>query len=295
MCSLTIYIPSYNRSEYLTRTLNHLCTSIERFGLESEVCIVVSDNCSEDSGYSEIVENYSSKKYFSYVRQTVNIGLAANITFGFSNLDFEYIWVLSDDDTLDLSFIPKLMSYIQNETFDHFYIRSSITGDSRCDEIHGGELNNSKNILETYSCFAMLGLISANIYSKRICKYCYVGYDLCWTLFPHVAMFLEMVDKNTDIKSRILGGNENKLVWDGRRRSYSPRNAYAGMMRLGGELSPANRTVFLNTMLNDFGRSHIFNLFFSDRLFRFYYINSFGYLALWKLLVKVFHGKLKIG
>ncbi|MDO6764800.1 glycosyltransferase family 2 protein [Agarivorans sp. 1_MG-2023] len=295
MYSLTIYIPSYNRSEYLSRTLSNLSASIEKFGLESDVCIVVSDNCSEDSGYSDIVHDYSSKSYFSYVRQTVNIGLAANINFGFSSLNFEYIWVLSDDDSLELSFVPKLISYIRDGKFDHFYIRSSITGDFRCDEVHGDALSDSRAILETYSSFAMLGLISANIYSKRICEYSSIGYDLSWTLFPHVAMFLKMLDETRYVKSKILGSKENKLIWDGRRRSYSPRNAYAGMMRLGGELNPENRKVFLNTLLDDFGRSHVVNLFFSDKLFRFHFIDSFGYSALFKLFVKVVSGKLKIG
>ena len=76
---LTIAIPTYNRSEYLKRSLENIITQIlevDNFGESIE--LVVSDNCSTDNT-AEVIKNLSSKySFIKYNKNDENFGSDKN-------------------------------------------------------------------------------------------------------------------------------------------------------------------------------------------------------------------------
>jgi glycosyltransferase involved in cell wall biosynthesis len=75
---LTIYIPTYNRAESLIKQLE----AINYSGMKEYIEVIISDNCSNDVGYSK-VKDFCEKENFVYKKNSLNIGADANIFNGF--------------------------------------------------------------------------------------------------------------------------------------------------------------------------------------------------------------------
>lgn len=97
---LEIFLPTYNRNKHLLRTLTQLTAP------ESPVrscSLTVLDNASTD-GSSELIGEFAAKfPNLKHIRHAKNIGGNANIARAFELARAEYVWVLCDDDTYDLS------------------------------------------------------------------------------------------------------------------------------------------------------------------------------------------------
>jgi len=99
--SLSILIPTYNRSKKLLRLLNNIEEEISYIGKTNlKVDVVISDNASiDDTG--NVVASFISHKYrLSYFRQDTNVGFDRNIKFLYEKADSDYVWFLADDDIL---------------------------------------------------------------------------------------------------------------------------------------------------------------------------------------------------
>lgn len=97
---LEIVIITYNRKKEIARTLDSLTAS---YSPVRQCPITILDNCSTD-GASEVCAEYA-RQYanIKHVRHPRNIGGNANICRAYEIADKEYVWCLSDDDTLEWS------------------------------------------------------------------------------------------------------------------------------------------------------------------------------------------------
>ncbi|RZK39533.1 MAG: glycosyltransferase, partial [Hymenobacter sp.] len=94
----SIAIPTYNRANLLSKTLESVWQQIS--GLADQIEIIVSNNASTDHT-REVVEQYSAKfQHFRYCENETNTGADANIAQAFRLSTGTYAWVLSDDDLL---------------------------------------------------------------------------------------------------------------------------------------------------------------------------------------------------
>jgi glycosyltransferase involved in cell wall biosynthesis len=92
--SLSICIPTYNRPEKIRSTIIKLA-GIKQIDF---VKILIVDNCSPVS-VLEIYNNLGIKlKNIRIVRNSTNIGIAANIMRCIEYAETDWIWLLSDDD-----------------------------------------------------------------------------------------------------------------------------------------------------------------------------------------------------
>ena len=119
---LSICIPTYNRSKYLTNCLQSIVLNKNRSIIDFEVCI--SDNFSTDN--TEDVVRAAQKnipiiyhKHESYIGRVKNYLNVVNIANG------DFIWLIGDDDLLlpnALYDLDKLIS--KNKDVEFFYINS---------------------------------------------------------------------------------------------------------------------------------------------------------------------------
>ena len=108
---LSITIPTFDRHDFLRVTLLALAPQIDA-GVE----LVVVDNCSTPPVQSIVDEIFPNRgSNIRLVRNAVNIGLGANLLRCFEVAYSEWLWVLSDDDTV----MPDAVSTIRDTVKCH--------------------------------------------------------------------------------------------------------------------------------------------------------------------------------
>ena len=102
---LTIGVPTYNRSGYLKKCLEAICSQIRA---DMPVEVLVSDNCSSD-GTELLVDTYRKRcPQLRYVRQKENIGSSNNFRYIWKNAWGRFVLLIGDDDYL----VPGAIEYI---------------------------------------------------------------------------------------------------------------------------------------------------------------------------------------
>lgn len=113
MKTITIAVPTHNRKNTLSENLLRL---IELKKEIPSLVILVSDNASTD-GTKEFLDTISPKEEIRYLRSEVNLGIAGNQLVIFHATDTDYLWIISDDDLLDLSHAKQLLDIIQQDDY----------------------------------------------------------------------------------------------------------------------------------------------------------------------------------
>jgi glycosyltransferase involved in cell wall biosynthesis len=118
---LSICIPTYNRAELLRSTLAAVVPQIK--GLEDEVELVVSDNCSVDHTKA-VVDSFMESCPISYYRNKENIGFGRNIALLTGTLARgEYCWIIGDDDTIREGGVRKVVEILKmHPELDYVYV-----------------------------------------------------------------------------------------------------------------------------------------------------------------------------
>lgn len=124
MPTLSICIPTRNRSAHLRNCINSIVCAGIQSNLEFQICI--SDNNSSDNS-EEVVRDAQTIIPIDYNKNEANIGFARNLLKVVSMAQGEYIWVIGDDDLLIPRAISKLARLIkQHPQVDFFYVNSYI-------------------------------------------------------------------------------------------------------------------------------------------------------------------------
>lgn len=117
---LTIAIPTYNRSEILKKNLENIFGFI---GFETE--IFVSDNGSIDDT-PQVCESFQRFSNFTYLRHENNQGYDVNVMTCAESAKGEYIWFLSDDDSISLELHRKVLSIIKTNKYAGMLINGEV-------------------------------------------------------------------------------------------------------------------------------------------------------------------------
>ncbi len=190
---LTIYIPSYNRTDSLLKQLD----AINNFNDKDKIKIIVNDNCSTDTkGYKKIQE-YCLNNNFSYNKNNINIGADANIFSGFLNsFESQYIWILSDDDLLKKDAVEKLVAILEKNNLDILFFTHS-----KIDRLKV-KIWTQRDFFENNIKIADgAGLISNVIYKSDFIKNSIPkGFLYIYTHFAHLAVLIDVFrDKSVSI------------------------------------------------------------------------------------------------
>lgn len=107
---LTVSIPTWNRGGYIKGAIGSIVAEAERYGLQDEVEVLVSDNGSEDDTESICREQQSRHPYVRYVRNERNMGLRFNILRSMREAAGEYCILLGDDDRLAEGSLARIVA-----------------------------------------------------------------------------------------------------------------------------------------------------------------------------------------
>jgi len=118
---LTIAIPTYNRSRYLTRLLDSLAPQLEN---EPRVELLISDNASPD-GTQATLEGYRKQGLvFRSICNQTNIGADGNIGQCFAEAAGKYVWIIGDDDVVIRDGLAAILGLLAQGEFDIVHIRA---------------------------------------------------------------------------------------------------------------------------------------------------------------------------
>ncbi len=114
---LTISIPTYNRSNYLKKCLDHICSQ-----KTEDVLVVVRDNCSTNYDFWEFIEPYENDYGVKAYKNNINIGGDANTARLFEDCETEWLWVIGDDDYIKEGAVALVLETIANNK-ESIYIK----------------------------------------------------------------------------------------------------------------------------------------------------------------------------
>lgn len=115
MPHLSICIPTYNRAEFLDRSLDVIKTFVTRHRSSYRINVCISDNCSTDPT-SQVVSKYSNSISIAYSRQKENIGADRNFLSAVSLATGDYVLLLGSDDIVNLSALEDAIGAVANYT-----------------------------------------------------------------------------------------------------------------------------------------------------------------------------------
>lgn len=211
---LDICIVTYNRAEYLRKTLE----TFESSALKN--CdIFVLDNCSTDKT-PEVISSFGPS--VKHIRNKYNIGANANILRAYETGDKPYVWVIGDDDEYDFTNVSDLLKILQEGNIELLHIGAHVDSEWS----FGGKVYNTRDLFSKgYHFFKYSSFIGCNIVKREACiKYLVSGYNNIGNSYPHMPYLLSFFEENKQIylsKSRICRaviGNqgynrEQFLVW----------------------------------------------------------------------------------
>jgi abequosyltransferase len=122
---LTIAIPTYNRSRYLSRLLDSLLSQLKAETFDKpRVELLISDNASSDDT-SAILETYRLQGLrFRSLRNQTNLGGDANIAQCFAEASGQYVWIIGDDDIVLPGALAFLLDFLAQDEYDLVHLRS---------------------------------------------------------------------------------------------------------------------------------------------------------------------------
>jgi len=181
--TLLIYIPTYNRYERLCEQLDLIIPHLNTYPVD----IIISNNASTDDRYKDLKEKYLNEK-ITFIDNPTNLGANPNIFNGFLYaLIYDYVWILSDDDTITPTAIPSIMRRLDGQ-LDLIYIKLRTTSEHT-------ELYSINDLLDNLK--YGLGLIScAVIRTSAIKSSVKVGYEYISSGFPHLAILFNACINN---------------------------------------------------------------------------------------------------
>jgi abequosyltransferase len=117
---LTIAIPTYNRSRFLTELLDILKPQMTKaFSIE----LIISDNASTDDTQVILEEFSKSGLAFRYIRNKSNLGADRNVLQCFEEARGKYVWIFGDDDIILPGALKKIIRLLSQQDYDLIYVR----------------------------------------------------------------------------------------------------------------------------------------------------------------------------
>jgi glycosyltransferase involved in cell wall biosynthesis len=111
--TITIGIPTFNRRNKLLSLLQQVISLQERI---PQIKVIVSDNGSTDSPLSDLEELVKTGK-IAYLQSEKNYGIAANQEKIVRHCSTDYLWLVSDDDLIDVDQAERYLTKNLNQDY----------------------------------------------------------------------------------------------------------------------------------------------------------------------------------
>lgn len=167
MKTLSLCIPTFNRSDFLNDLLNSLI-----FNKSKDFEIIIVDNNSTDNTF-EIVNNFKTKLSIHYFLNKKNNGANYSVKKIFKNANGKYIWIVGDDEILYKNSIDFILEMLKQQlpdlvslNFDYRKINSSYIN-SEIIKLNFEKTNFDDLVKKSYSPQNILNTFFSSIILKK--------------------------------------------------------------------------------------------------------------------------------
>lgn len=175
---LEIIIPTWNRSEYLEKTLSQFAKSPF---INYKITII--DNASTDNT-QEVCNKYKEIfPKFEIRRNNKNIGLAANILRCYEIATAEYLWLLGDNDEYDFTYCEDVIEAIESSEFDLIFIQNTQNVSLKKSTVHEIINNGKMGIVGAMGTISNY-ILRTDLYTSECIQ---EGYVIAKYLYPQLA------------------------------------------------------------------------------------------------------------
>ena len=173
---------SYNRINLLINRLKNLIIKINQFKLNQSICISIFDNNSDEKEINKLkvfLTSVSYKNHIHLFENISNIGFPANLQRSIRNSNGLYKWLLSDDDYLNLKFLPNIISVLKEKDIDFLSLYTVAVKNHpnekqfekdifNFSKFYKPDINQFLNNKDTLDLDKNLGFISSNIIRTKL-------------------------------------------------------------------------------------------------------------------------------
>jgi len=162
---LTVAIPTYNRPEPLSHTLDVLCSSTS-----DQFEVLICDD-SSDQRVQDLVTRYQEQfSHIRYVRNPVNLGFNANVAQLYELASTPYVWFLCDDDTIFEDSVSKIIFTLEKHQPTVSIFNCSWVNSYGVESLAGVKEDRIYKNLDTFDSYDVLmrmTFLSILVYQKR--------------------------------------------------------------------------------------------------------------------------------
>ena len=207
---LSVAIPAYSRRFELEYCLEKFASQI--IGkYESDIEILVSDDCSPDDSLAVIREYALKHNFIRYRRYQANIGLERNLIACTNGCSGEFLWIFGDDDFLEDGCLDFVMDLLRGNQYDFLVLNrtrrsfdlSKLISDNwmRLVPSKTYEFSGLREFCLSHGFISIIGFISVNIFRRKLFQAIdaskYMG-----TMYPQLGA---MVEAFHDRKTLLVG------------------------------------------------------------------------------------------
>lgn len=197
MKKLTIAIPTYNRKEAITSKVNEISDYIESHNLSEQIELLIMDNCSNQYNIYNILENQKNISFINIQKNSGNIGAGANFLRCLELANSEYVWLLGDDEILDLSYLEKLLKTIQDKDCYLLPHNESYAKNAT----YFGNFSSIDELFDNFWNLSSFFILSIFIFRKEsVLNYLKDGYEAVVYQHPYSAIALSMLRDEKSIE-----------------------------------------------------------------------------------------------
>lgn len=167
--SLSICIPTYNRTRELDETLYFVTKFSKKYDFIKEILVL--DN-NENNKATEIVEKYVDKfQKINYIKNPYNIGGHENFKKCIETAKSDFVWLLTDDDILHENSLEIIHINLQKK-IDCLIVNWNVYDENIDELVMSDVINSKKNFLKNKNIilsefFTKLTYVSSIIFKKE--------------------------------------------------------------------------------------------------------------------------------
>jgi glycosyltransferase involved in cell wall biosynthesis len=188
--TLSIVIPTFNRNDKLANLLR----SYQSF-LPENARVLLIDDCSPTPIADTLqAEGLIPDSRVTIIRNTANVGLAANIIECFKQCSTEWMWLMSDDDQVSRSSYTQITDVLPTVPDDCIFVNFSSSLYSREQAYYTTGIAELLNQLDSVNAFRNLLFMSTGCYRVGAFRNSIrFGYQYAYSLAPHLAMLFTSI------------------------------------------------------------------------------------------------------
>jgi len=154
---LTIAIPTYNRSS----SLKYIVDKIINYTSSDLKLLIIDNNSSDDTRDYTAYLNKKHGNNITCLRNHINLGGCVNMLRCIEFSESKYVWLLGDDDDIDVEYLNELMEQLSRENSSSFHL---LPKSRQSRKIVHYQFNNKKDFENEFYDITALHLMSSNIY-----------------------------------------------------------------------------------------------------------------------------------